>query len=501
MDQLASFAGWRIGKRLRLLGAVILLSAAAAMSYSIAGWPRPLKARVAHQLLSPMVQSLTAAARRPDLGPRWSTDWDSRATRTALMNAAGAACPDRVVDVPGFENQLVWDTSLTFAYQDFHDPRLAKLARRLDLPAVIAGSSSEIDTLRRVTSFVRGLADHTELGVSHKYPHDGAHDAFSILDAIERRTTLECHEYSLILIQSLAALGYTSRLVSAGYAGRNEHAAVEVWSSTYRKWILLDPDNDLLYVRDGIPLSGYEVQEVALRIEQGFQAWLLRGEDRAAGSTSLAAYVAVNPAALAGVTPERGTVKALRIPAKLARSPTRAFLELYRSFSISLRNDYLSATYLLWNPQRWAEAALPAGAANWLVEFDGQFIERLTDLYWPLDIARMAFEPAESGCAVHVQLGTTTPGFRAFRIAVNGHPIADTTDASFLWNLESDRNTLEVTTVNAYAREGARSGATVALGPGGPRSSGRSPATVSRTADRHVSRTGTPAPGELPRHF
>ena len=81
-------------------------------------------------------------------------------------------------------------------------------------------------------------------------------DAWSIIAAVRRGETMQCHAYTLLLVQCLAALGYTARQCWCGlHFEPREHVVVEAWSPELLKWILLNPDYDLTYVRDGVPLA------------------------------------------------------------------------------------------------------------------------------------------------------------------------------------------------------------------------------------------------------
>jgi len=239
-----------------------------------------------------------------------------------------------------------------------------------------------------------------------------------------------------------------------------EHGAVEAWSSQYHKWILLDPDNDLLYMRGDAPLSALDLQQVESSVERHFQQWAVE-QERDPSSLELAEFVNTHPELLEGVRPVRGPVQSGRIPRILGRTPTRIALEMYRSFSVSLRNDYLSVSYPLLHPQRWGEAAPLAGAAHWLAAFDGQFVDNVADLYWPLDVVRMAFAPAGDSCAVRVSFGTVTPGFRGLLITTNGEAGREMIGSTMLWNLTDGENSIAVRAVNQQGVQGELSSATI----------------------------------------
>src|SRR5207247_7783335 len=47
------------------------------------------------------------------------------------------------------------------------------------------------------------------------------------------------------------------------------HFAVEAWCNELGKWVLLDPLNAAIYVRDGVPLSAVEIHDELLGGQEG----------------------------------------------------------------------------------------------------------------------------------------------------------------------------------------------------------------------------------------
>jgi hypothetical protein len=343
---------------------------------------------------------------------------------------------------------------------------LTELCEELSLDEIAGQGSGDLERLLRLTSRVRELAEHTEQHSSKQMSYGAPGDAFSILAGVRNGQTLQCHAYTLLLIQCLAALGYTARQSSCGYFTPREHVVVEVWSSEYSKWLMLDPDYDLLYVRGGLPLSVYEVQQVALELERGFREWVfdnsLHISCRSERDRLLARYAAENGDVLAGVEAIRGTAASPRIPQKMAESPTGICLEVHRSFAVSLRNDYLSRSYPVCHPRRFAQAAMAAGAARWMADYDGVLTDDLTDLYWTLNSVRMAFEATAEPGTILVRLRTFTPSFKSFHVVLDGRAV-DTTEPLLRWRLGEGEHSIAVWAVNARGLEGARSSASFKL--------------------------------------
>jgi hypothetical protein len=192
---------------------------------------RRMKARLGQELASPLVVAFSGDWISSGEGPRWDPSWECYATAPALCTAVTTACPDRGVVVTNLENQLIRQSRLVFAYQDLNHPALAQLCDHLSLGDFAKEGSGDLERLLRVTSHVRGLAEHTEQHASNQMSYGAPPDAFSILAGVASGQTLQCHAYTLLLIQCLAALGYVARQSSCGYCAPREHVVAEVWSS------------------------------------------------------------------------------------------------------------------------------------------------------------------------------------------------------------------------------------------------------------------------------
>ncbi len=422
--------------------------------------PRQLKVRLFRELVSPILAAITRDAVDPDFGPEWSSNWEHLADEACLKATVTRACRPGLVTWVDLKNQPIRRSRFKFAYQDLADPRLRILRDVLRLDSVVSGSSGDLDRFRRLTSFVRNIADHTDdLATSMSY---GAPvDAFSILDGVSIGQTLQCNAYSLLLIQILGSLGYVARQCSCGYFEPREHVVVEVWSPEFAKWIILDPDYDLVYLRHGSPISAYEAQQIIGRLEAEFRDWAFDGV-RAVSQESerrqalLRQFVVTRPSLLGSVTGVRGTVCSERIPRKLSTTPTGIGLEWFRSFAIALRNDHLSRKYVRGHPRRTAQVAMSSGAARWLEDFDGNLTDDVSDLYWSVNCVRLAFEPCVESNAVRVRLGTFTPCFDRFRLTVNGCT-QESREPTVLWRFGTGLQSLSVVAVNAMGVAGAPS--------------------------------------------
>lgn len=417
--------------------------------------PPPARARAFREVLAPFAILWHGKPEKVCTGPAWDGSLEATASREGLQHAFEISMPSSTVQILEFANPILRQGCRAFAYQDPSDPRLARLREVLELDDAIAGSRGDVERFHLLTSHIRGLAEHTESSEGKQYGYQDRQDAFSILAAVKNGATLQCQAYSLLLIQTLAAMGHVARMVASGYDAVAQHASVEIWSNELCKWILFDPDFDLSFEQDGMVLSAFEVHTVAATLESQYRRWLF-SVGGTESSHPLRGFVQTHGELLGGITVVRGTARSERIERKLARSPTRLNLELYRSFSIAMRNDYLSVDYPPGHPVRSKELAIQNACARWLEAYDGLLTNQIEDLYWTLNVARLGFVGEAKG-GIRVTLGTLMPGFKGFRIQVNGRSAKESTESSFTWQPESGEQTLEVTPVGLDGREGIKS--------------------------------------------
>ena len=132
---------------------------------------------------------------------------------------------------------------------DFHHPRLELLRRRERLDDVVAGATTQFETIVRLRAWVRR---QWESGADFYYP---PWDAVEILDLARQHDNRGfCAQYAVVFLQACQSLG-----IHARYVDLPGHFVVAVWSDDYDRWVVMDPTNDISYERDGLPLRGRDL--------------------------------------------------------------------------------------------------------------------------------------------------------------------------------------------------------------------------------------------------
>lgn len=189
------------------------------------------------------------------------------------VNAAGTSGPSAPVTLTRqglaarVENQPVLpagDSGLPMRFDPSNHPRLLEFTARERLESIAAGATSEFDGALRLKDWV---AAQFPKGDPNPYP---PWDALVVLDWIRGGITGGfCAQYSQVMLQALAALGYQARYVEIGQRDNPyNHYLFEYWSNERQKWIVLDADFNLHFERNGVPLSALEVHEAYVSGQQ-----------------------------------------------------------------------------------------------------------------------------------------------------------------------------------------------------------------------------------------
>lgn len=140
-----------------------------------------------------------------------------------------------------------------------------------------AAYSLRLDGLEELEAFHATLA-----WVSTRWKHSSDNTvapSVTTLELLERAQQGEqftCVEYARLLVDVLVAYGYPARIVGLSKQDIEtrlhgaRHVAVEAWSTTYHKWVFLDPQWGCYPCMDGSWLSAYELVNaiIAGKLEQ-----------------------------------------------------------------------------------------------------------------------------------------------------------------------------------------------------------------------------------------
>ncbi|MGC9316924.1 MAG: transglutaminase-like domain-containing protein [Armatimonadota bacterium] len=328
-------------------------------------------------------------------------------------------------------------------YGDPDDERIAQLREEFALDDVVAGYGSEFEALLALRRWVRSRWDH---GWSHSF--ETVEDALDILQEAQRGEQFTCGFYATVFVACATALGWPARKISIGLAdcsfprdrrvGNVGHSVPEAWSNEHEKWVVLDPDLNVHYERDGVPLSALEIRE----------AWFT-------GEADAVEMVQDQPAF---VVPSGRTVELLNeiFPEYGISDDNRAAAYCER-FTRNRAMDYYGRVRI--NGWEWVdEWCLPTFVRHFEPAGRARFTSHLPDMYWSLNTVRMTARPSwdEDGAALEIALEHCAPWFDHYEARVDGGGW-ERRDGSFDWPMREGVNVLECRTVNRRERPGIAS--------------------------------------------
>lgn len=149
------------------------------------------------------------------------------------------------------KNGVYFVSEFNYSEEDFSNPRLRLLRKREKLDEVIAPGKTQLEKLVLLRNWTN--RQWKNRGAFY-YP---AWDAVEILDLARGKKNYGfCAQYAIVYLQACQSLGLHAR-----YAGIAGHIFTEAWSDEYDKWVVMDPNNDIHYEKNGLPLSGMEVYD------------------------------------------------------------------------------------------------------------------------------------------------------------------------------------------------------------------------------------------------
>jgi hypothetical protein len=161
--------------------------------------------------------------------------------------------------------KLEFDTSSSkkynLVYENVSDREDLKLLRQeFNLDSITKECKTDFEKVTKIQSWVQSRWKHDGENVPEK------NDALFILREAEKGKQFRCVEYSIVAGQCLLSLGFTVRNLGLMTKDISEvksgggHVVNEVYLNDLKKWILIDPQYDIITTYNGNPLNAVELQ-------------------------------------------------------------------------------------------------------------------------------------------------------------------------------------------------------------------------------------------------
>lgn len=156
---------------------------------------------------------------------------------------------------------FVYEVADTAYLRDF------RITHRLD--EIVRGARDEYDAMGRLARWVGTRWDH---GTDEVPGGNQVCEPAAVVRAGEGGAKFWCEIAARTMVHAATALGWQARVVTASRDGYTwEHAVAELWSNQFRKWFVVDADFNVVFERDGVPMSAFELVHEGERLQAGQQ--------------------------------------------------------------------------------------------------------------------------------------------------------------------------------------------------------------------------------------
>lgn len=330
----------------------------------------------------------------------------------------------RSLKLINYSNERIIRSRFSFDYQPYDEPQIQMLRSEYTLDKIIKTASSEFEKMLLLESWVHSKLIRGAPYINRPRPVS----ALFTLKNAERGHPDFCTASADVLIQCLLSVGFQARL--AGNINSkliNNHAAVEVWSNQYRKWILLDATRDIYYVnKDRIPLNALEIHNLN-RIKKWDKAkivWKDKADNKFRESVDYYSFLVVMGNDFMSYSDPDG----------------------------KLREKVFLKRSLIEVAVQWCD-----NKRLWNVETMGRFkTDNADDLYWTLNqvTIHLRKQKLSKKPGFDILLETETPCFDRYLIKIDNEKWKKAPGSGFIWKLHKGLNTLKAKIKNKFGIDG-----------------------------------------------
>lgn len=319
--------------------------------------------------------------------------------------------------------------SKRFTYDKWDNPKLKEFASKYKLKEVIKEGETELDKMQFLSDWT--FKRFKKFGE----PTKGTHNAFEILDEVERGGTFYCAFYAAVFLSASYSVGWVVRdleLAAFPEVTNIGHSSTEIWSNQFRKWIMMDATHKYYIMKDEVPLSGYEIS----------REWLKNGGK--------------NLVYIIGKEKKRYTYNDL--PVKYDGIPNN------EGFDDKAASKYVCMVFP--SNGNWLDLGPVWGKDAFMImadhptkgkDWEGRGVKRtvpknINDAYWTLGEAYITTLAKEAG-KLEIELKTNTPNFDTF---LRKHDDGEWKESysRFTWILKKGTSKLTTTTRNKFGVKG-----------------------------------------------
>lgn len=167
-----------------------------------------------------------------------------------------------MMDLDKIEFSSDRDRNINLTYDnDIDNAYLKELRSKYPVDSVANLGKTDLEKIRAIASWVHNLWEHDGWNEPEK------NDAIFILDEVKKGKRFRCVEYGIVTTACLNSIGIKARTlflktkdVETRESGAG-HVVLEAYVNDLKKWIMIDPQMDIIPHHNGYPLNAVEFQQ------------------------------------------------------------------------------------------------------------------------------------------------------------------------------------------------------------------------------------------------
>ena len=146
-----------------------------------------------------------------------------------------------------------------FVWEDLKNPKLNKLREQYQLEKVV---NSGQDEFKKQLLLKEWIFNKLPYGFKNRGDYKSADEVLSDING----NKFNCTWYVLTYLQCAQALGWQTRKLGIdtdhGFGVEEmRHTVVDIWSSQFNRWYVIDPMFNVHFEKDEVPLNSYEIRK------------------------------------------------------------------------------------------------------------------------------------------------------------------------------------------------------------------------------------------------
>jgi hypothetical protein len=147
---------------------------------------------------------------------------------------------------------------MKYKWEDFNNSEVTRFCRDYKLQQITQSAETEFEKQMSIKTWCHNV-------LKNGTPSRDYSDLTSreILEDAQEGKEFWCTQYSLLFLQVGVALGFYTRRLGVDSQDKQKdmhHGVCDIWTDEFKKWYIVDAQNNIHYEKDGVPLNALEIR-------------------------------------------------------------------------------------------------------------------------------------------------------------------------------------------------------------------------------------------------